>query len=121
LKNVILPLVSSIVLVASQVNPRVCSVGAAFNKASLNRAASGADFTTNRIGQQLCILNTKTPTHMNNRINKLLFSYLSDRDRRRRVQIVLVVLLSILAVSAIVVMEMHRLHHLPVRPPSLFS
>jgi len=58
---------------------------------------------------------------MNNRIKKIFFSHLSERDRRHWMQMILVVLLSILAIGAIVAMEMHHLHHLPVRPPSLFS
>jgi hypothetical protein len=120
LKHVILPLVSSIVPVASQANIMVCFVGVAFNKAALNRAESGALHHDPDRATTL-LLNIKTPTHMNSRIKKLLFSHLSGSDRRHWIQLILVVLLSILAVSAIVVMEMHHLHHLSARPPSLFN
>ena len=62
-----------------------------------------------------------TTIRMNRQINKLLFSGLSQTERRLRLQMFMIISLSILALSTIVVVGMHKLHHLPVRPLSWFN
>jgi hypothetical protein len=65
--------------------------------------------------------NGKLSKRMNLQINKMLFPRLSPKERRELAQIVLVVLMSVVALSMIVVVGLHKLRHLPVRPPSLFD
>jgi hypothetical protein len=54
-------------------------------------------------------------------INKSLFFGSSKRERRLRLQMLIIVVLASIAVGAIVVVGLRQVHHLPSRPPVLFT